>query len=79
VVEFVVEFFKKGKLLKTWNATFLALAPKIATAKDLKDFRPISLCNVVYKIITKYYLNDLNTSSLNLFLNNKMVLLMGDS
>lgn len=58
VVEAVVEFLKLGKLLKAWNATFLAMAPKKAATKDLKDFRPISLCNVVYKIITKSYLND---------------------
>jgi len=53
LVEEVVEFFKQGKLLKNWNATFLVLALKKNTTKEPKDFRPISLCNVTYKIITK--------------------------
>lgn len=48
VIQAVKEFFRKGKLLKQWNTTFVALIPK-----DLKDYRPINLCNVVYKILTK--------------------------
>jgi len=28
LVEEVAEFFKRGKILKSWNDTFLALAPK---------------------------------------------------
>lgn len=53
VSEAVLEFFKKGYLLKEWNATFVALIPKSESAKEPKDYRPISLCNVIYKILTK--------------------------
>ena len=40
-------------MLKSLNASFLALIPKIDGANRLDQFRPIALCNVTYKIITK--------------------------
>lgn len=49
----VREFFTHGKLLKEWNHTAIALIPKCANAKLVTDYRPISCCNVPYKIITK--------------------------
>ncbi|XP_013678980.1 uncharacterized protein LOC106383417 [Brassica napus] len=49
----VLEFFSSGKLLKQWNCTFISLIPKRVGADKLVDFRPISLCNVVYKVISK--------------------------
>jgi len=33
----------------SWKATFTTLIPM----NKVKDYRPISLCNVFYKIITK--------------------------
>ena len=35
------------------NSAFLALIPKEKDAKSFDRFRPISLCNIGYKIITK--------------------------
>lgn len=40
-------------MLKQLNHNFTALIPKINCPKSAADFRPISLCNVVYKIISK--------------------------
>ncbi|KAL0285842.1 UNVERIFIED_CONTAM: hypothetical protein Sradi_7161900 [Sesamum radiatum] len=49
----VMEFFNHGRLLKQLNATLITLIPKVQMPTKVGDFRPISCCNVVYKIITK--------------------------
>jgi exonuclease III len=42
-----------GKVLRAFNATFLALIPKEGQANRPKQYRPIALCNVIYKLLTK--------------------------
>ena len=49
---------KKG-VLKAFNATFLTLIPKEAGADTPDKFKPIVLCNVIYKIISKVIANRL--------------------
>ena len=41
-----------GKIPVVFNSTFIALIPKIDTPKSFDDFRPIYLCNFIYKIIS---------------------------
>lgn len=53
----IEEFFRTGKILREINATFITLIPKTINASKVGDFRPISLCNVVYKTITKIMAN----------------------
>ena len=50
-------FFCEGKLLKQINHTLITLIPKVDNPSSLVHFRPISLCNTLYKIITKIMVN----------------------
>jgi hypothetical protein len=42
-----------GQVFSTLNATFLTLIPKEEQINHPKQFRPISLCNTIYKLLTK--------------------------
>lgn len=53
VVATIQNFHEQGFFEKSFNTTFIALIPKKMGAKELKDFRPISLIGSVYKIISK--------------------------
>lgn len=46
-------FFQGGFLLKEMNRTFISLIPKVARPDSPSQFRPISLCNTSYKIISR--------------------------
>lgn len=38
---------------RSFNATFIALIPKKKGAKEFRDFRPIILIGIIYKLISK--------------------------
>eukprot|EP00253_Pinus_taeda_P025694 PITA_25694 len=46
-------------LLPSLNSTFIALIPKEEESNTLEKFRPIALCNVIYKVISKVIANRL--------------------
>ena len=54
---FFREFHERDKFVKSLDATFLVLVPKKGGAKDLKDFRPISLVGSLYKLLVKVLAN----------------------
>lgn len=53
VVDEIREFFITGNLAQSINTTMVRLIPKTSTAKRVEEYRPIALCNVYYKIISK--------------------------
>ncbi|KAM1647853.1 hypothetical protein ACFX15_008842 [Malus domestica] len=59
VVNMIKAFWHSGKLLRNLNHTNLVLIPKVACPKNMKQFRPIALCNVSYKILAKVLTNRL--------------------
>ena len=59
VVLAVWDFLNNGNMLPEINHTNIVLIPKIRNPVKMSDFRPISLCNVIYKVISKVLANKL--------------------
>jgi len=55
----VLDAVNNCKILDGWNDTTIVLIPKVNNPTMVSQFRPISLCNVVYKVISKMLANRL--------------------
>lgn len=53
IMRVVDDFFVNGKLFKPAKCTLVTLIPKSKEAKMIKEYRPISCCSTLYKIISK--------------------------
>lgn len=53
VISHVKDFFQKSHLDPMINQTHICLIPKIDSPSSVRDYKPISLSNVAYKIISK--------------------------
>ncbi|CAL1408297.1 unnamed protein product [Linum trigynum] len=53
VIDAVCSFFATSRMLRSFNHTWLTLIPKVETVENMRQLRPISLCQFVYKVITK--------------------------
>lgn len=47
------EFFESGNLTEETNSALVILIAKVVNLEKITQFRPISLCSVLFKLITK--------------------------
>ncbi|XP_075633544.1 uncharacterized protein LOC142606010 [Castanea sativa] len=59
VIMVVLDFLNSGNMVPNINHTNIVFIPKVKNLEKMFDFRPISLCNVIYKIIFKVLANRL--------------------
>lgn len=52
-------FFHSGSILKTLNHTCITLIPKVSFPDEVSHFWQVSLCSVIYKVISKLLVNRL--------------------
>ena len=55
----VLDFLNQGISSPNFNETHIVLIPKVKEPKRVTNYKPISLCNVVYKIVSKVMANRL--------------------
>ena len=77
VTTMVLNALNSGVVHESLNPTFISLIPKIKNPKRVSDFRPISLCNVVYKLIAKVLVNQLKFFLSNLVFESQSAFLSG--
>lgn len=53
VTQSVISNLNSGKILESINYNFITLIPKVKNPENVSDYHPTSLCNVIYKIISK--------------------------
>ncbi|CAN1172032.1 Putative ribonuclease H protein At1g65750 [Linum perenne] len=53
VTEAIIIFFESEDILKSINHTWITLLPKVQKVENVRQLRPIGLCTVLYKIISK--------------------------
>ena len=66
VVIVVLDYLNFSIMVPAINHTHIVLIPKVKSPEKMSDFRPISLCNVIYKIISKVLANRLKQILLNI-------------
>lgn len=53
ITKIIQNFFSTGNIPFSINETHIRLIPKISSPKNVSEYRPIALCNVYYKVISK--------------------------
>ncbi|CAA7020615.1 unnamed protein product [Microthlaspi erraticum] len=53
IIKKIKEIFEAESIPNSVNSTYVRLIPKVHSPKTVAEYRPIALCNVYYKIISK--------------------------
>jgi hypothetical protein len=61
IITEVVKVLNGGPMPAQWNNTIISLISKVNNPEKVTNLRPISLCNVLYKIISKVLTNRLKS------------------
>ncbi|XP_056688018.1 uncharacterized protein [Spinacia oleracea] len=61
IYDFCNSCFRNGKIPEDINRSYITLIPKNACPSTIAEFRPINLCNTIYKLITKIISSRLKT------------------
>ena len=59
VITAVLDFLNTGNMQSKINFTHIVLIPKVKSPERMSNYRPISLCNVIFKVISKVLANKL--------------------
>lgn len=59
LLSFCENCFDSGKLPNGLNNTYIVLIPKKSKPEQMGDFRPIALCNILYKLVSKILANSI--------------------
>ena len=59
VVNCVLSSLNLGRMSCSLNETYICLCPKVKSHQEITEFRPISLCNVMYNLTYKVFANRL--------------------
>lgn len=59
LLQFVLDAFNTGRLPPDVVVSLVVLIPKVAAPERISQFRSISLCSVLYKLVTKVLANRL--------------------
>lgn len=55
------EFLNTEELIAEFNHTMVCLIPKVKQSEQMSDLRPISLCNVLFRVLPRVLANILKT------------------
>ena len=59
IVKAVLSCLNSKTILLGLNHTFITLIPKVKSLEYVIEFRPIALCNILYKLVSKVLANRL--------------------
>lgn len=77
IIQEVKQFFDTGEIDPALNHTNICLIPKVYPPTGMAEFRPIALCNVAYKVISKILVNRMKKHLAGLITENQQAFIPG--